>query len=159
MIKPDRLRDIIRFSLQAISRYSPEAEEILMMIAAHESTMGKNLAQIGGGPAKGLYGMETGDPRRTEEDIWENYLRYRLPFVQQITDICGVSGPDSLQVQYNHIYSTIMARLKLWVSPGKLPGAHDVDGMAQYCKDYYNSPGGAATTEKYMRDYLRLVLN
>jgi len=158
MIKPLSLRKIIRFSLAPMGKYSADAEEHLIMISAHESGLGRRLAQIGGGPAKGLYGMETGNPRRTEEDIWENYLKYRPETIQKITDLCGVSGPDSLQLQYNHIYSTIMARLKLWVSPGQLPDKGDVEGMAHYCKYFYNSPGGAATPEKYMRDYKRLVL-
>ena len=122
------------------------------MIAAHESLLGKHLRQIGG-PARGLYGMEPA----TEADIWQTYLKFRPDLSAKISKISGVAGPDILHLQYNHIYSTLMARLKLWRSPGHLPDAHDIDGMANYCKQFYNGPG-KATAEKYTIDYLRLVL-
>jgi hypothetical protein len=154
MISSEFLRNIICLSITPLGRWSQDAEEILLMIAAHESGFGKHLAQIGG-PARGIYQMEPA----TEQDIWKTYLSFRPEMIKKITEVCGVPGPDSLQMQYNMIYSTIMARLKLWRAPGKLPAAHDVDGMARYCKDNYNSKLGKATVEKYTADYLRLVLN
>ena len=94
----------------------------------------------------------------TERDIWTTYLAFRPHLADQIVAVTGVFGHDINQLQYNPIYSTIMARLKLWRAPGKLPAAHDVDKMAAYCKDHYNTAKGKATPEKYTRDYLRLVL-
>jgi hypothetical protein len=131
-----------------------------LMISAHESLLGTHLQQIGGGPARGLYGMECGRDKygrhRTEIDIWENYLRYNKGLAQRIKSLCGVTGPNPLQMQYNHIYSTIMCRLKLLMCPGKLPS--DIDEMAEYCSDFYNA-GGSGTPAKYKNDYTRLVLS
>ena len=42
--------------------------------------------------------------------------------------------------------------------PGNLPPAHDLPAMAEYAKLNYNSVIGAATPEKYLTDYHRLVL-
>lgn len=157
---PDSVRNLQRYSLRPLNKWTPQAENMALMISAHESFLGKHLKQIGGGPARGLYGMECGRTKsgkhRTEIDIWENYLRYKKGLVEQIEAICGVTGPEPLQVQYNHIYSTIMCRLKLLMCPGNLPS--DIDEMAEYCSKYYNA-GGAGTPEKYKADYLRLVIN
>ncbi len=149
---PESLRNVIKCSLRPLNKWSPAAEELLMMISAHESGLGENLRQIGG-PARGLYQMEPD----TESDMWATYLSYRKGLVEQLVSATGVSGPDPNHLQYNPIYSTIIARLKLGRVPESLPAAHDVDGMAKYAKKYWNSPKGKATPEKYAADYLRLV--
>jgi hypothetical protein len=152
MISPSSLRNIIYISLNPIGKWSHDAEEILMMIAAHESHMGKYLRQNGGGPARGIYGIEP----ETEEDTWKSYINYRPNLKKQIVDVSGVSGQDVFHLQYNPIYQTIIARLKLWRSPEKLPPAHEINQMAEYATKYYNC-GGKATPDKYTMDYLRYV--
>ena len=151
-LHPDRLRDIIRLSIRSINQWSTEAEEILLMIAAHESGLGRYLHQIGG-PALGLYGMEPA----TESDIWASYMDYRPGLADKIAALCGLCGPSREQLQYNPLYATVMARLKLRQCPGKLPPAYDINAMADYAKQYYNTPLGRATAEKYSLDYCRLV--
>lgn len=153
MIRPGHLRAIIRLSLGAISRYSPAAEEILLMIAAHESNMGRFPQQIGG-PALGIYGMEPD----TESDIWITYLAYRPELVRKIIAICAVTGPNRAALRDNPLYATIMARLKLWRAPRPLPPPDDIAAMSLYAKQHYNSRLGKATPEKYAADYARLVL-
>jgi len=150
---PDYLRQIIRVALQPLEIWSYEAEELLMMTAAHESHLGTSLEQIRG-PAWGLYQMEM----PTLWDIWKNYLEFRPAVTYQVTCITGLAGPDLGHLQYNPIYSTVMARLHYLRVPAALPAAHDVDGMAHYAKDHYNTPAGRATQEKYIADYERLVL-
>lgn len=151
MFRPDRLREVIRFSLRPISKWSVEAEEMMMMIAAHESYLGMHLKQIGGGPARGIYGMELA----TEKDIWQSYLGYKSGLVGKIEAMCGVGGSNEYQLTYNPIYSTIMCRIKLLQCPGLLPKG--TQAMAKYADDFYNA-GGKATPEKYINDYKRLVL-
>ncbi|HBA73495.1 MAG TPA: hypothetical protein DCZ63_15270 [Geobacter sp.] len=158
MFNAEAIRQIIRISLQPLTAsrhplYSPAAEEILIMIAAHESGFGRDLQQIGGGPALGLYQVEM----RTLYDNYNNFLDARKQLARQIEDISGANGPSAKQLQYNPIYSTIHARLKLYRSPGALPDAGDTAAMASYCKQHYNSPGGSATVDKYLYDYFRLV--
>lgn len=159
MFNPESLRNIIRISLKPINAtkhplWSPAAEEILLMIAAHESNLGRHLRQIGGGPGRGLYQIEPD----TLSDNYDNFINARPDLRSQMAEISGVAGPDLNQLQFNPIYSTIHARLKLYRAPGQLPDAHDVQGMATYAKNHYNTADGAATEEKYLQDYFRLVL-
>ncbi len=150
---PDYLRQIIRVALQPMELWSHAAEEILLMTAAHESHLGRYLEQIRG-PARGLYQMEP----NTLYDIWDNYLHYRPEVSEQINHLTGIDGPDLGHLQYNPIYSTVMARLHNRRAPGALPEPYDVDGMAEYAKEYYNTPAGKATMEQYAVDYSRFVL-
>jgi hypothetical protein len=134
----------------------------MMMIAAHESFLGLHLKQIGGGPARGIYGMESGvdskGRQRTEPDIWRSYLAYKTGLVAKIEAMCGVGGPNEHQLTYNPIYSTIMCRIKLLQCPGPLPPADNIPAMGKYADDFYNA-GGKASPDKYINDYKRLVLN
>ena len=159
MFSPDAIRQIIRIALEPITAtrhplYSAEAEELLLMIAAHESGLGKNLFQMGGGPGRGLFQVET----RTMCDNYDNFIDTRPNLARQIHAVSGVNTDDAAQLTYNPIYGAIHARIWLYRSPGKLPPAHDLPAMAEYAKLNYNSPFGAATTEKYLTDYHRLVL-
>ncbi len=157
---PEGIANLIRFSLHPIGRWTFEVETHLLMICAHESLLGEELVQIGGGPARGLYGMECGvDPRtgkhRTEIDIWRNYITYHKDIAEYLKNFCGVTGPDTEAMTHNHVYSTVMCRLKLLMCPGKLP--RTIDDTAEYCSRFYNA-GGAGTAAKYKNDYLRLVV-
>jgi len=155
---PSSLRKIIKISLMQITAsrhplWSDDAEEILLMIAAHESGLGMHLRQIGNGPARGVFQIEPA----TMEDNYQNFIDCRPKLAEQIAAITGCAGPDVFQLQYNPIYGAIHARLKLYRSPGKLPDADCRLAMGEYCKLHYNSPGGSATAEKYVADYERLV--
>ncbi|MFT5728761.1 MAG: hypothetical protein ACI8PB_002917 [Desulforhopalus sp.] len=156
MISPESLRNIIRISLEPLGWWSQEAEELLLMTAAHESGMGKYNHQIKG-PALGIYQMEPG----TFYGGYDNYLNYpgRRKLKKDIGLISGVSSPELMQLQFNPVYSSIMARLKYRRAPGALPHASDTWAMAEYAKDHYNTNLGKATPEKYHDAYRRLVLN
>ena len=153
MFSSDALRDIIRISLEPLGWWSREAEELLLMTAAHESRLGKYNKQING-PALGLYQIEPA----TLDDNYVSYLNYRRHLLRQVSEIAGVPSWASLpDLQYNPIYGTIHARLKYLRSPGKLPSDHWA--MAEYAKEYYNSPLGAATPGDYYNAYHSLVLS
>jgi len=159
MFSVDAVRQIIRISLQPISAtrrplYSSDAEEILLMIACHESTLGRNLRQIGGGPGRGLFQVEP----RTMRDNYTNFIDARKDLARQIRQVSGVGNPDEEQLTYNPIFGAIMARIWLYRRPGALPPAHDIQAMAEYAREHYNTTAGAASAEKYLTDYHRLVL-
>jgi hypothetical protein len=158
MFTPDALRRIIRISLQPLTAsryqlYSEDAEEMLLMIAAHESELGKYLQQIGGGPALGLYQIEPA----TMIDNYKNFLNNRPELAKQISDVAGCGIDHVTQLKYNPIFGTIHARLKLYRSKGALPPANDPQAMAMYAKECFNSRDGAATPEMYLAAYRRLV--
>lgn len=156
MISPEYLRDIVRVSITPLGWWSQEAEELLLMTAAHESGLGRYTRQIKG-PALGLYMMEPG----TLHDSYDNYLNYpgRTNLLQKIVKISGVQGPDLGQLQHNPIYATIMARLKYYRAPGALPPAADHWSLAEYAKKHYNSELGAARVADYFNAYRLLVLD
>ncbi len=153
MFSPDHLRDIIRLSIMPLGWWSQEAEELLLMTAAHESHLGKYTKQIKG-PALGLYQMEPD----TLTGSYKNYINYRAELQIKIHQISGVRRADRGQLQFNPIYSTIMARLKYYRAPGALPPASDIWSLAEYAKDHYNSYKGKATPEDYHGAYRRLVV-
>lgn len=154
MVHPDHLKQLYRLSLMPIHRWTKSAEKALLMIAAHESHMGKYLEQ-NGGPALGIHGVEP----RTMRDNYTNYLDRRSSLAQQIIDIAGVSGPCEKALRDNPLYNTIHARLWLWrSSKEKLPEADKLTAIAIYLANNYNSKLGKATPKKYLNDYYRYVL-
>lgn len=158
MFSVEAVRNIIRIALQPITAtrhplYSANAEEILLMIACHESSLGRHLRQIGGGPGRGLFQVEP----RTMRDNYINFINLKAGLALQIREVTGVTGPDNDQLTYNPLFGATMARVWLYRRPGALPSAHDLIAMAEYAKVNYNSAKGNANAEKYLIDYHRLV--
>ena len=158
MFSVDSVRRIIRIALQPITAtrhplYSPEAEELLLMIAAHESLLGRELVQIGGGPGRGLFQVEL----RTMRDNYDNFIGGRKDLARQVREVSGVAKPDDDQLTFNPIFGAIMARIWLYRRPGALPPAHDVPAMAVYAKEHYNITG-AALADGYVIAYHQIVL-
>ncbi len=150
----DALRAIIRTALQLIDQWSPEAEELVLGTAAHESHLGEFDRQIGGGPALGAWQMEPA----TEDSIWRDYLEYRGGLKRAVTAATGVVAPDLNRLQYDPIYGAIMCRVRYLPAPETLPAEHDIEGQAAYWKKYYNTAQGRGRCEEYVRDYYRLIM-
>ena len=125
------------------------------MTAAHESHMGEYTVQLGGGPALGIYQVEP----LTLYDSYDNYLNYRPEISRIVARVSGVNSPQLMQLQYNPIYATIIARLKYRRAKGALPPPSDTWAMAEYAKNNYNSHLGAATPGDYHDAYRRYVLS
>ena len=153
LLNPDYLRSIIQISIKPLDLWSQEAEELLLMTAAHESRMGTYTKQING-PAVSIYQIEP----TTHTGTWHNYLHFRPNLVDKIEAVCGASEPSIGQLRYNLIYSTIIARIKYRRSPGSLPASSNVWGMARYAKRFFNSPKGKATALDYYSSYMDLVI-
>jgi hypothetical protein len=137
--------------------HSDKSEEILMMVSAHESRLGKYLKQIGGGPALGICQVEP----RTMVDNYVSFLdksSARKALKGDIARVCGVLQPNEFHLQYNHLFNFLMARVKFLRSSEPLPDAHNIPGMAKMCKEIFNATG-AATVEDYILDYQSLVLS
>ena len=149
-IHPGQLREyIIRPTLNRIGLYSEAAEELLMLTAATESLCGKFVHQVGG-PALGIFQMEP----RTHDDIWENFLKYKPALAMHVKTY----GRISQQLPGSLYYACAMARAHYLRVPERLPSAMDVDGLAQYWKDHYNTHLGAGTPAKAIENYQRYAL-
>lgn len=150
MIDSTQLREyVIRPVLKPMDLYSTSAENLLVMIAAHESKMGTYLRQLGGGPACGIYQMEV----NTAMDVW-TYIRRRADWTYEyMVDLEGdVPLRDSLT--WNIGYQTALARIHLLRFEEPIPPAEDLQGLAEYAKKYWNTSAGKATPEDYLEAYL-----
>jgi len=145
-----QLRDLITRVLKEVDLYSHDAVELLLLTAAAESNLGQYIRQVGGGPALGIFQVEPA----TESDIWENYLSYRPEFCKKISGLFPSGGTFEIEeMEFNLGYQIIMARIHYLRVPKPLPKAGDVEGMASYWKQYFNTPLGKGTIEKAMKAY------
>jgi len=162
-LDPRQLRDlVVRPALEHIGLWSLAAEQLVMGTAAQESRL-TYLAQVGGGPALGLWQVEPA----THLDIWSNFLRFRKDLRRQVVallapgvpsmgalDLVGAPGPMALAL--NLSYAAAMCRVHYYRSKLPLPAEGDVAGMAQRWKESYNTALGAGKPEEFIRNW-RLV--
>lgn len=143
----DQLRDLITRVLEEAGLYSESAVELLMLTAATESKLGYYIKQIRG-PALGIFQMEP----RTHDDIWDNYLHYKQELTYIISDYTSTRG-EHFDLESNLAYQILMSRIHYLRVPDPLPDADDVEGLAAYWKDHYNTYLGAGTVEKAIAMY------
>lgn len=151
-----QLTRTIRAALQAVDdltaqKYhfcSDAAIELLLGTALKESGGLRWRVQLNRGPARGLFQMEPA----TYDDIWRNYLAHRRPLADAIrnafTPADGTLEFD--QITHDDAYAALMARLKYYRVPAKLPPAGDRTAQATYWKTYYNTNLGKGTVAGYL---------
>ncbi|WP_157269367.1 hypothetical protein [Azohydromonas aeria] len=137
---------VIKPTLLKIGLWTPAAEELLLGTALKESGL-QFRRQIGGGPARGLFQMEPA----THDDIWKNFLKYRAKLADQILGLRASPGADAIQeLTDNDVYAAGMARVHYLRAPAALPAAGNVQAMAAYWKQHYNTVLGAGTVQGYV---------
>lgn len=152
----ERIRlDIVRPVISQMGYWTAGAEELLMMISAHESQGFMKRRQDGGGPAKGLCQME---PVAFNDLL----LRY-FPLRPEIrAAVLGVLPPGTLMsfglLEADDRFAFAMARVHFLKVPEPIPPCGDMETIAAYAKKFWNSMAGKATPEKYLSDYQRYVL-
>ena len=151
MIHPQQLRSLIADTLRSINMYSESAVELLMLTAAQESHCGRWIGQVGGGPAQGIFQMEPA----TLHDLWTNFLKYRkdesMPAKRIFTQ--HYLRNAELNLRGNMIFQIVAARLQYYRFPAALPPADDVNALAAYYKQYWNTSKGAATVQEAITNY------
>ena len=80
----DSIKDIINDVLTRLERdvkipNTQEARKLVFETGCAESGY-RNLEQIGGGPGISFWQIEIG----TVQDIWENYVVYRRPYIESL---------------------------------------------------------------------------
>ena len=149
------LRDLIRKTLQAINKWSVDSEEQVIGTIAHESTMGRDRHQIGGGPALGIAQMEP----ETHEDCWDNYLIYHPGLSEAILKASSIGVRPSVQALINNDpYAICMCRVKYLRDKGLIPPAEDQEAQAQYWYRVYNGGKDESVVEKYKFNYVKYIL-
>jgi hypothetical protein len=151
MINKEQLRVLVRETLQDIDKYSPEAEELVLGTIAQESAGGKYIKQLGKGPALGICQMEP----FTHDDIWDNYLKYKSDLADKIIDVCGIDDTKAEYLRFNLKYSIAMCRVHYLRQKGSIP--KDLNGLAKYWKETYNTIMGKGTEEEFIKHYNKYV--
>jgi hypothetical protein len=152
------LKHIISPALQSISSnklptWSPAAEELLLGTAIVESDL-RFRKQHGDGPARGLFQMEPA----THNDIWDNFLKYRPELAEKIGKLIVPTGTDKLiALEMNDKYACAMARVHYLRAPTPLPRSGDVEAMAKYWKDHYNTWKGRGKPSKYVDEWVKTM--
>ena len=154
-MEPTQLRMLITEVLAEIGLYSADACELLMMTAAQESHLGHYLMQVGNGPARGIFQMEPD----TADDIWNNFLTWKVDLTNRVVKLMGESDFNDLQLTGNLLYQIAMARIHYYRVAEALPTRHNLMDMAKYWKKYYNTRLGKGKPEEAVYNYRRLVCN
>ena len=155
MVSAKQLRElVIQPALHSIGLWSQEAEDLLVMICAHESNGGDYIAQIDG-PALGIYQMEPG----TYNNLWSKFLRGTedkyVVLASKILFSCHFTGkPDATELAWNMKYATQMARV--FFLPNREPIPTDIEDLSRYAKKYWNTESGKSSPEKYLGAYYRM---
>lgn len=145
----DFLTTIIEPVLCHLDAFSPAASQLLLGTAVHESLGLRHRRQMGGGPARSYFQMEGA----THDDIWDNYLVYQASLKAKIEALLRPGNDKRYELEHNDNYAAGMARAHYRRVRAALPGHNDLDGQANYWKQYYNTPLGAGTPEKYKNDW------
>jgi hypothetical protein len=151
---PKQLREhIIRPVLEGLDLYTDAALELVFGTACQESHL-KYVKQLGSGPAVGLFQMEPA----THDDIWANYLAYKRPLADKVLrfELPDLYEDNNAQEMAGNLYyAAAMCRIHYLRVPKALPAANDVVGLAEYWKQYYNTPLGAGTEQEFIENYAR----
>ena len=155
MMHPKQFRDeVLRPALKEVGLWSPEAELLLMITCAKESLMGFYLKQLNDGPAVGVFQMEP----NTYYDIVNHYLEYRPELTDKVLDACSLHYlPGANYLISNLKLATIMARLQYYRVSSALPEVDDIDGMARYWKEHYNTIDGKGSPEEFLESYNKYI--
>ncbi len=140
------LKHVIRPTLFHLELWSKEAELLVLGSALVESDL-RWLKQKRGGPAIGLYQIE----KATHNDLWKSYLNKEKNTNLKARVIWLTSRmPLEEQLIHNLAYATAMARVLYWRRPESLPEVGDVNGLAGYWKDYYNTRLGKGKVNDFV---------
>lgn len=153
-MKKEHLRDeIIIPTLKHLNMYSESAVNLLLGTAAQESHLGYFLKQIKG-PALGIYQIEPA----TLHDIYSNWLTYKKEISGKLTELGVIKLSAESNLIGNLYYATAMARIHYYRVPEALPDADDIECLARYWKQHYNTPQGRGTEEEFIHNYKKYVI-
>ncbi len=154
MIMPIQFRECVVIEpLKRVDLWSVNSEEIVFSTGAQESKCGTYIIQqtnagIFRNGGLGPFQMET----LTYNDMWDRFIKPGLR--KTILEACNFAEkPPATEMVTNLAFAAIMCRIKYLSIPHELPPANDVNAMAAYWKQWYNTPGGAGTVEEFIHNY------
>ena len=157
--------EIVRPALKAANMWSEAAENLVLGTGVQESLLAW-VKQRGAGPALGFYQMEPA----TADDICHRFLATKSelsmalgkatwPHCAMPTGYSLLSKSDIARLLVEDMrFATIMCRLRYWMMPDPLPASHDIDGLSQYWKRYYNTVLGKGMAVEWADKFRRFCL-
>lgn len=148
---------VVRPALKQTGLWSEVAECLVLGTAAVESGF-QYLKQVGG-PALGVYQMEP----RTHEDLWENYLKWRMELNSLVRGFScvsvmpGLARPAADELCWNLRYATVMCRVQYLRSSRMLPVRARVESLADYWKTVYNTVAGKGVARDFVEAYNQFI--
>lgn len=143
---------VIRPVLKSLNALDANSERMVLGTACKESECGRFLKQLDGGPALGIYQMETA----THDDLWVNFLANRPTLAHTIKGwMFGHTLLNADEMMGNLYYATAMCRVFYLRVPEIIPAT--LHEQAEYWKRHYNTALGAGTAEEYIQAWRRFV--
>lgn len=144
---------VIRPALDLIGKEGLAGEQLVLGTGIQESLL-IHRQQLGGGPAMGLFQMEPA----THDDIWNNFLKYKKSLADKVKNTLG-DGQDPVpsSLKMNDYYAAAMCRVHYLRVRAALPKADDIDGMAHYWKDHYNTHLGAGHPHEFIDKWAKYI--
>lgn len=143
---------IVRPTLEHLGdKFTGLAAERLILGTMLQESRGKFIDQITGkddttfGPAVGYFQME----RATHDDIWANYLNYKKDLTLRVRCLMGEVPEPFEQLATNFAYAVAMCRIHYRRVPEKLPDGDNLEELAKYWKDHYNTHMGKGTVGEF----------
>lgn len=146
----DFLHTVVRPVLNTMEMWSPAAEKLLVMTAAHESGGFQHRVQVGG-PALSYFQIEP----TTFVDVWDRYLGGRSNRKAKVAQFLPDDAEPLDALKDDDKFACALARLKYASVLAALPDVGDEMGLEDYAKEHWNTPLGKATPEKYFDDSKR----
>ncbi|MGF1463650.1 MAG: hypothetical protein ACFB2Z_10885 [Maricaulaceae bacterium] len=129
--------------------FSKAASQLLIATALHESQGLKHRRQIRG-PALSFFQIEP----KTHDDIWANFLAYRLKLAKEVESIMTTTNANKIiELEYNDNYAAAIARVHYFRVKESIPKFGDTTSIADYWKKHYNTPLGKGTPSKLKSDW------
>jgi hypothetical protein len=147
------LVEAIRPALTTLAAGGLAAEQLLLGTGIQESLL-IHRQQLGGGPALGLFQMESA----THDDCWKNFLKFNKGLADKVRQTLNPGQkPQAATMKLNDRYAAAMCRVHYMRVSAALPAANDIEGMANYWKENYNTPLGAGTPEEFLNKWPQYV--
>lgn len=118
--------------------------------------MGRYLTQLQG-VALGIYQIEPA----THKDLWQNYLVRHSDLAAKIRSLASERSAwmdKNSELITNLAYATAIARIIYYRASEPLPHPNDIEGLAKYWKQHYNTPNGKGEIEDFIYHYKELAL-
>lgn len=144
--------DLVRPALKVAGLWSEAAENLLVGTALVESGL-KHVVQIKSGAALSFM--------QIEKPTYLDCIRYlkrpdKRNLKEAVLSACFIDVfPSHDAIIWNLRLAILMARIKYWMIPKKLPEPDDSAELCNYYLDYYNTHFGKSTFEKSIPHFIK----